>query len=79
MNSISLGIDCEGVLGPDKVNFIEHGSLLFKVKEDSGLAIDEICPSLRANLNFRNPECIQMTSLDGGLNNLRVTLHYQLV
>jgi hypothetical protein len=59
------------------INFIEHGSLLMKIPTlDSGLAIDEICPTLRANLNFRNPECIQQMSLDSGLSNLKITFHY---
>ena len=62
------------------VNFVEHGSLLAKIPDvDSGLAIDEMCPTMRSNLNFRNPESIQTLTLDGGLNNLRVTSHYQLI
>ena len=47
------------IMDKEKINFVEHGSLLAKIPEiDSGLAIDEICPTLRSNLNFRNPECI---------------------
>jgi hypothetical protein len=41
------------------MNYIEEGSLLQKYPDmTSGLAIDEICPSLRANLNFSNPDSI---------------------
>lgn len=45
----------------------------------SGLAIDEICPTLRANLNFSNPDSIQSLVLDSGLNNLKVSVHYQII
>ena len=80
LHAQGLDINCNMITEQGQVNFIEHGSLLFKLPEnDSGLAIDEICPTLRSNLNFRNPECIQLTTLDGGINNLRVTLHYQII
>ena len=72
-----LNIECVSLVEHNYVNFVEHGSLLSKLPRiDSGLAIDELCPTLRANLNFRNPESIQTMTLDGGLNNLKVTLHY---
>jgi hypothetical protein len=77
MFSDHLNIECVSLVNHNHVNFIEHGSLLSKIPLiDSGLEIDEVCPTLRANLNFRNPECIQTMTLDGGLNNLKVTLHY---
>lgn len=63
----------------DEVNFVEDGSLLAHLPGRSGLAVDELCPSLRANLNMRNPESIQTLMLDGGLANLKCTVHYQLV
>jgi hypothetical protein len=76
LHSAHLGIECS-IPDQTMVNFVEDGNLLSKIPElDSGLAIDEICPTLRSNLNFRSPECIQITSLDGGLNNLKITLHY---
>ena len=75
-----LQIECTSIVDHNHVNFVEHGSLLSKFPQmESGLAIDELCPTLRANLNFRNPECIQTLTLDGGLNNLKVTLHYQII
>ena len=75
-----LHIECTSLVDHSYVNFVEHGSLLSKLPQmDSGLAVDEVCPTLRANLNFRNPECIQTLTLDGGLNNLKVTLHYQII
>lgn len=80
LHSQHLNIDCNSILDPDQVNFIESGSLLAKNPElSSGLAIDELCPTLRANLNFMNPESVQTMVLDAGLNNVKVTLHYQVI
>ena len=54
-----LNIQCSQFIDSELVNFVEQGSLLFNHPHvDSGLAIDEICPTLRANLNFRSPESI---------------------
>lgn len=75
-----LNIQCTGLVEHGLVNFVEHGSLLAKVPGlDSGLAIDEVCPTLRATLNFQNPECVQVMTLDGGLQNMSTTLHYQVM
>jgi hypothetical protein len=80
-----LDIDTKSMVDRKFCNFVEHGSLLYKMQnqEDqlslSGLAIDEICPTMSANLNFSNSDCIQMLVLDGGLSPLKVTMHYQLI
>lgn len=75
-----LNIQCVGLIDHAQVNFVEHGSLLAKIPGlDSGLAIDEVCPTLRATLNFQNPECVQVMTLDGGLQNMSTTLHYQVM
>lgn len=59
LHSQHLNIDCNSILDEGQINFIECGSLLAKFPEtSSGLAIDEVCPTLRANLNFMNPESI---------------------
>lgn len=77
LHSQPLNITCASILEDDQVNFVEQGSLLAKHPDPtSGLAIDEVCPTLRASLNFMNPESIQTLMLDGGLNNAKVSLHY---
>ena len=80
LNSQSLNINCSSILEDDQVNFMEQGSLLAKHPDpNSGLAIDEICPTLRACMNFMNPESIQTLMLDGGIINVKVSLHYQII
>ena len=79
-NTSNLNVECNSIVASGMVNFVEHGNLLAKIPEmDSGLAIDEVCPTIRANLDFQNTESVQIMALDGGLQNLTTTLHYQLV
>lgn len=60
----------------DQINFFEEGSL---TDLSVDFAINEMDPSMTANLNFMNSESFQCLVLDGGLQDLRAVLHYQLM
>jgi len=48
-----MNMESSSLIEKGMVNFIEHGSLYVKIPEiNSGLAIDEICPTIRSHLNF---------------------------
>ena len=48
-----LKINSDSLIDQSLVNFIEDGNLTSKIPgTNSGLAIDELCPNIRAHLNF---------------------------
>jgi hypothetical protein len=65
-----------GLLADDDINFVDHGpaSIL-----DIELAINEVDPSIKSNLNFRSPDAFKMMIMSSGLEEVRVILHYQMM
>jgi len=48
-----LNLETTQIVEQGMVNYMEHGSLYVKIPDcDSGLAIDEVCPTIRSHLNF---------------------------
>jgi len=63
-------------ISKDHVNYVDEGS---STGVEMSLAINEFDSSLRANINFMNADSIKCMVLEGGLQELRATLHYQLM
>ena len=58
------------------ISFVDDGNL---TDVDIDLAVNEFDPSLRANLDFADPENFKILICPMGLEELRATLHYQLM
>jgi len=58
----------------NSLNYIDYGGAMFI---DLELAINEFDPTLRSNLNFRNPDSFKMLATSAGVEELRAAVHYQ--
>jgi hypothetical protein len=58
------------------VNFVDDGATS---GVDIDLAVNEFDPTMRANLNFGDPESFKILMCPLGLEELRICLHYQLL